>query len=331
MKRRAFLRDAVVSAAWLSVPTLSHAQRQRRIGVLQFPGGRMTRGQSGWMAFIGAMKELGYVENRDYVIEERIWQKPELAAPLARELVALKPDVIIAPGPPSLVAVRAATQRIPIVMMYSAEPVALGIVQSLSRPGGNITGLTWDHGFETVVKALEVLKAGLPKLRRVGLIWDGTDSAHPTYAAHFERGAKQGNVALTSLELRSPADIEPAFAKLRESRAGALAVLPSGQITIPHAKRIMSLAASGRHPTLVNYVGREEEFAGAVFFYGPNLASMPRRAASYVDRIFKGAKPADIPVEQPDKYDLVVDLSAAHKLGIKVQQSVLVRADRVIQ
>jgi len=331
MKRRVFLRDALLSGACLVMPTLAHAQRQRRIGILQFPGGRMTRGQSGWMAFIGAMKELGYVENRDYVIEERLWQKPELAAPMARELVALKPDVIIAPGPPSLMAVRTATQRIPIVMMYSAEPVALGIVQSLSRPGGNITGLTWDHGFDASVKALEVLNAALPKLRRVGLIWDGTDSAHPTYAAHFEKGAKQSKLALTSLELRSAADIEPSFAKLRESRAGALVVLPSGQITIPHAKRIMALAVSGRHPTLVNYVGREEEFAGAVLFFGPNLTSMPRRAASYVDRIFKGAKPADIPVEQPDKYDLVVDLSAAHRIGIKVQQAVLLRADRVIQ
>src|SRR5262245_26640744 len=147
-------------------------RKQARIGVLQWSGGLMNRELAGGRDFLAAMKELGYAEGRDFVYDEKRWERLEQASDLARDLVRSKADVIIAAGPPSIVAVKAATDNVPIVMMYSAEPVTMGLVRSLNRPGGNITGLTWDHGFETNLKSLELLRETLPKLRRVALIWD---------------------------------------------------------------------------------------------------------------------------------------------------------------
>jgi putative ABC transport system substrate-binding protein len=207
--------------------------------------------------------------------------------------------------------------------------MAMGLVQSLNRPGGNITGLTWDHGFETNLKALELLKETLPKLRRVALIWDATDSVHPVYAQHYETAAPRLGVSLVSLPVRRMEDVEPAVMRIRKEKADALVILPSGQLTLPKRVEILALAMRERLPTLYAYVGRD--FPDALLQFGPNLSNMPRRAAAYVDRILKGGKPAEIPIEQPDKYDLVVDLTAARKLGIVVPDSVRVRADRVIE
>jgi len=289
----------------------------------------MSHDGSAGREFLAAMKQLGYAERRDFVYDERLWERQEQAAGLVRELIALKPDVLIAPGPPSILAAKAGTERVPIVMMYSAEPVEMGIVRSLNRPGGNITGLTWDHGFETALKALELLKETLPRLRRVALLWDATDSVHPIYARHFEKGAPQLRLALLSVPVRELADVEPALTRMKSEKADALVILPSGQLTVPHRVQILETAMQAGLPTLYAYVGRDAP--NALLQYGPDLSAMPRRAATYVDRIFKGAKPGDIPVEQPDKYDLIVDLGAARKLGIRVPRSILMRADGVIE
>jgi putative ABC transport system substrate-binding protein len=290
----------------------------------------MNREGAHGIAFVAAMKELGYREGVDYIFDERLWQRQEEVPDLVRQLVRLKTDVIIAAAPPSIVGAKSVTKDVPIVMMYAAEPVAMGLVASLSRPGGNLTGLTWDHGFETILKALELLREALPKRRRVAVMWDGTDSVHPLYARHFAKGASQLGVALVSIELKRVADLEPEFARLRAEKAEALVVLPSGQITIPNRNTIMTLASRDRLPTLVNIVD-DRPWPGALLRYGPNLSSNPRRAAAYVDRIFKGAKPADMPVEQPDKYDFIVDLAAARALGVKLPPSLIARADRVIE
>jgi putative ABC transport system substrate-binding protein len=248
---------------------------------------------------------------------------------MARELLQAGAEVIIAAGPPSILAAKAATDRVPIVMMYSAEPVAMGLVRSLNRPGGNITGLTWDHGFETNVKALELLGETLPGIRRVALLWDETDSVHPVYAKYYEKAAAQRGLTLVSAPVRSMDDVERAVVRMRKERTEALVILPSGQLTVPKRVEVLALAMRERIPTLYSYVGRDAP--NALLHFGPNLDNMPRRAAAYVARIFKGAKPADIPIEQPDKYDLVVDLGVARKLGITVPGSVLFRADRVIE
>jgi len=282
------------------------------------------------IAFVAAMKELGYREGIEYVHDERLWDRQEQVPELVRQLVRLKTDVIIAAAPPSIVGAKAATREVPIVMMYSAEPVAMGLVKSLRRPGGNITGITWDHGFETILKALELLREALPNARRVAVMWDGTDSVHPVYAQHFVKGAAQLRMTVISIELKSVADLEPEFARMRAEKAQALVVLPSGQITIPNRGTIMALASRERLPTLVNIVD-DRPWPGALLRYGPNLASSPRRAAAQVDRILKGARPADIPVEQPDKYDFVVDLAAARALGVKLPPSLIARADQVLE
>ena len=323
MKRRELL------LAVLLAPLPGRAQAPKRIGVVQFPGGMMNRQMPGGRAFVDAMRELGYVEGRDYVFDERLWTRQEDIPALMRKLIAERADLIVAAAPPSIVGAKAATTKVPVVMMYSAEPVAMGLVASLARPGGNITGLTWDHGFETSLKTLELLKEALPRLRRVALVWDGTDSVHPFYAGYFDKAAPQIGLALTSVELRDAAGIERGVARLRAEQAEAVVILPSGQITIPNMKAILALAMQARIPALVNIVAREYE--DALMYYGPNLGNMPRRAAAYVDRILRGGNPAEIPIEQPDKYDLVVDLRAARKLGIAVPSSVRVRADRVIE
>jgi putative tryptophan/tyrosine transport system substrate-binding protein len=325
MKRRRFL----IALAAAGVGTAARAQAPRRIGVLHWHGGLMNRELSGGRDFMAAMKELGYVEGRHFTYEERRWKVQEEAPNLARELLQLNCELIVAAGPPSIVAAKAATDRVPIVMMYSAEPVAMGLVRSLNRPGGNITGLTWDHGFETNVKALELLNETLPGLRRVALIWDATDPVHPVYAKYYEAASPQVGLALIPAPVRRMEDVEPAVLRMKKDKADALVVLPSGQLTLPKRVEILALAMRERIPTLYAYVGRD--FPNALIQFGPNLSDMPRRAAAYVDRILRGARPAEIPVEQPDKYDLVVDLAAARKLGITVPASVLVRADRVIE
>lgn len=327
MKRRTLLLAAAV------LPFCANAQSAKtplRVGVVQFRGGLMNREGAHGMAFVAAMKELGYREGTDYVFDERLWQRQEEVPEIVRQLVRLKTDVIVAAAPPSIVGAKSATRDVPIVMMYAAEPVAMGLVASLSRPGGNLTGLTWDHGFETILKALELLREALPKVRRIAVMWDGTDSVHPTYARYFAKGARQLGVTLVSIELKGVADLEPEFARLRAEKAEALVVLPSGQITIPNRNTIMALASRDRLPTLVNIVD-DRSWPGALLRYGPNVSSSPRRAAAYVDRILKGAKPADMPIEQPDKYDFIVDLTAARTLGIKLPVSLLARADRVIE
>lgn len=321
-------RQFLFATGALLVALNARAQAPKRIAVVAFRGSLMNRENIGGVAFIAAMNELGYRNGRDYVFGDRPWQQQEEIPGMVRELVRLKTDVIIAATPPSILAAKNGTDRIPIIMMYSAEPVAMGLVRSLNRPGGNLTGLTWDHGFQTNHKALELLKETLPKMRRVALLWDATDSAHPVYAKYYEKAAPQLGLTLISVPVRT-ADFEPAFAQMRKQRAEALVLLPSAQITVPHRNAIMALVTRDRIPTLVTIIGRD--YPDALLFHGPNLATMPRRAAAFVDRIFKGAKPADLPIEQPDKYDFVVDLRTARKLGITVPQSVLVRADRVIE
>ena len=326
MKRR----HALVGMLCFGVlPSLTRAQAPRRVGVLSWRGSLMSRDLAGGQHFLSSMKEFGYAERRDFIYDERYWERQEQAPDMARDLVRLSTDVIIAAGPPSIVAAKAVTERVPIVMMYSAEPVAMGLVRSLNRPGGNITGLTWDHGFETNLKALELLRETLPGIERVGLIWDATDSVHPVYAGYYAKAAPQVSLKLISVPLREMPDVEPAFLRMKKENAHALVILPSGQLTVPKRVEILAIALRERIPTLYAYIGRDAP--GALLHFGPNLTTMPRRAAAYVDRIFKGARPAEIPIEQPDKYDLVVDLTTARNLGIKVPSSVLVRADRVIE
>lgn len=326
-RRDTVLALLALGAAPITLPAM--AQEPRRVGVLYSRGGGFNRDKWAGIAFVSAMKDLGYEEGRDYIFDDRPWDRADQIPGYVRDLVRLKAAVIIAASPPTIVAAKSVTDSVPIVMAFSAEPVATGLVRSLDRPGGNLTGLTWDHGFETNLKALELLKETLPKMQRVALMWDATDSVHPIYAKYFEQAAPQLNLRLVSLGVRTADDFEPAFAQFRREKAEALIVLPSAQLTVPRREAIMALATRDRIPTLGLNVSIL--YPNALLHYGPNLESTPRRAARYVHQIFKGAKPGELAIEQPDKYDLFVDLKAAQILGVKVPPSILVRADRVIE
>lgn len=275
------------------------------------------------------MNELGYQQGRDCIFDFREWRSTAEIAEIARSLVKLNAAVIVASGPPSILGVRSVTDRVPIVMVASAEPVATGLVRSLKQPGGNITGLTWDHGFESAVKQLELVHEALPKVRRVALLWDATDAVHPIYARYYDEAAKQLRLDLLSFGVQAQAQFAATFEKMLAAKAEALVVLPSAQLTLPQRKTILELATKHRIATMTGPVYLDHP--GALFIWAPSQTHVPRRSAAFVDRILKGADPAYLPVEQPDSYVLHVDLRVARSLGITIPPSVLLRAEQLIQ
>ena len=327
--RRREAAQAILAFCAAPVVPQARAQTPKRIGVLQHRGGSFNRDAWGGIAFVKAMQELGYREGRDYVYDDRRWDKPEEIRGHALDLVRLGSAVIIAAAPPSIVAAKSATETIPIVMTFSAEPVATGLVRSLGRPGGNLTGLTWDHGFEAAAKAVELLKETLPQTARMAVLWDASDTAHPFYAQHFQKAAQQLGIKCTSAGVKTLGDLDASFAAFKREKVQALVVLPSAQLLLPRREEVMAFATRDALPTLAAYAIVQALFPGALLHYGPNLESTPRRAARYVDQILRGAKAGEMPIEQPDKYDLFVDLKAADRLGVKVPQSILARADRL--
>jgi putative ABC transport system substrate-binding protein len=310
----------------LAAPTAIEAQQTPpRVGVIT--SGGWDRANPSGRAFQSAMKALGYDEGRDYIYEPRLWQQPEQVAALSQELVRLKVAVIVAVSPQSIAGARSVTDSVPIVMVNAADPIALGLVKSIGRPGGNLTGLSWDHGFESAVKMLELVKDALPKTRVVAILRDAADPVHQVYFEHFEKAGRQIAVRIVSAGVRQLSDLEPAFTQMRRERADALIAFASAVLT-PHHKAIMTLASRHHMPTLapagLNY-------QGALLAWGPRVAGNPARAARYVDQILKGAKPGDLPIEQPTKYELLVDLRVARRLGLTIPPALLLRADQVIE
>ncbi len=264
------------------------------------------------------------IEYRD--AEGKLERLPALAA----ELVALKVDVIVAPNTPAALAAKHATRTLPIVFIGAGDPVTSGLVTSLARPGGNVTGLSV-LSTELVGKWLELLKQAVPGVSRVAVLWqpgamdERTDKEMQKEA---EVAAQALGVRLQFVEARGPADFDRAFSDMTRARAGALTVRPAPMF-ISERRRLVDLAAKNRLPAV--YAWREFVDAGGLMAYGPNLADLYRRAATYVDKILKGAKPADLPVEQPTKFELVINLKTAKALGLTIPPSVLARADEVIQ
>jgi len=279
-------------------------------------------------AFRQGLRELGWVEGQNIVIdyrfaEHRYDRLPDLAA----ELVRLKVDIIVAPATPAAAAAKNATGTIPIVMIGVGDPVGTGFIASLARPGGNVTGSSYFVGLEIYSKQLELLKETVPKVRRVAILSNPTNPAHPSWMREIKGAGGSLGVQLQFLEARGPTEFDGAFAAMAKERAGALLVVADGMFML-HRIRLADLAAKSRLPSL-GY--RELVEAGGLISYGPSLPDLWRRAATYVDRILKGAKPADLPVEQPTKFELLVNLKTAKALGLTVPQSVLIRADEVIR
>jgi len=284
-------------------------------------------------AFREGLRDLGYVEGRNLLIEYRDAEgKIERLPALAAELVALKVDVIVAAAGGTVVALAAkqATRTLPIVFIAVGDPVTSGLVTSLARPGGNVTGLSLLFP-ELVGKWLELLKQTVPGVSRVAVLWQPgavPERSEKVILKEAEVAARALGVRLQVVEARGPADVDRAFSDMIRARAGALTV-PSTPMFFSERRRLVDLAAKNRLPTVFSF--RQYVDAGGLMSYGPDLPDLFRRAATYVDKILKGAKPADLPVEQPTKCELVINLKTAKTLGLAIPQSVLSRADHVIK
>jgi putative tryptophan/tyrosine transport system substrate-binding protein len=279
-------------------------------------------------AFRQGLRELGYVEGKNLVIEYRYAEgKFDRLPALAAELVRLKVNIIVTGGPASTRAAKAATSTIPIVMAQDNDPVANGFVASLARPGGNITGLA-TLSPEIGGKRLELLKEIVPKLSRVAVLGTSTDPANAQLLKEVEFAAGALGVKLQYLDVLDPKDIETAFRDASKGRAEAVLALAS-PVLISQRAQLADLAVKSRLPAI--YYSTEYVEAGGLMTYGVNLNDVARRAATYVDKILKGRKPADLPVEQPIKFELIINLKAAKQIGLTIPQTVLYRADKVIK
>ena len=279
-------------------------------------------------AFRRALRERGYTEGQNIVFEYRYAEgRVEPLPDLATELVHLKVDVIVTQGTPAARAAKNATSTIPIVIAAALDPVETGLVASLARPGGNITGLTIG-GSELSGKTLELLKEVVPRVARVAVLWNSDNAALALTLNETQVAARALGVHLQPLDVRDPNEFEGAFSAMARERAGALLVL-NEPIFLTHRKRIADLAAKSRLPAM--YERRDFVDAGGLMSYGVNFPDNFRRAATFVDKILKGAKPGDLPVEHPTKFELIINLKTAKKIGLTIPPEVLMWADKVIK
>jgi len=319
-----------LTGALLVGPLATEAQqagRVYRIGLLDYATPDPAR-QAWWNAFRQQMRDLGYVEGQNVTFEPRWAQGDDARLPkLAAELVGLKVDVIVTGGQNAALAAKRATATIPIVTATGIDPVALGLAASLRQPGGNVTGMT-SISSELASKRLELLRIVAPRASRIAILWDERNPASRLSVAGTESAAKPAGLTIQSVPVRTPAEIEGAFATLIRDRAGALIIVPSPAI-FSHRKRFVELATKHRLPTIVG--SREYVEAGGLASYGPDYPDQFRHAANHVDRILKGARPGDLPIEQPTKFELVINLRTAKALGLTIPPSLLQRADQVIE
>jgi putative tryptophan/tyrosine transport system substrate-binding protein len=279
-------------------------------------------------AFRQGLRDLGYVEGKNIVLEYRYAEgKIERLPHLAEELVRLPVDVIVTATSPAIHAAKRATDTIPIVFAVSGNPMATGYVASLARPGGNVTGLSV-MDYELSGKRLELLTEALRRASRVAVLWNPGNGAMVLKMKEVQSAAQVLRVDIKSLEVRDPQDFDRALAALPREHPHALLTL-ADPLTLFHRDRIIEMAAKSRVPAM--YEDREFVEAGGLMSYGPSVEANYRRAATYVDKILKGAKPAELPVEQPMKFELVINLKAAKQIGVTIPQSVLYRADKVIK
>ena len=325
MDRRRFLRISLGGA--LAAPIVAAAQQPGKIARIGLMGGSHSDSDPFIEAFKQGLRELGYVEGKNIRIEYRLAAgKTELLPSLAADLVRLKVDVIVASSQ-GAVAAKQATTAIPIVMPIITDPVRLGLVASLARPGGNATGLATQND-ELPGKWLQLVKETLPNASRVAVL------VHPTYDGGVQLkasgvAARALGFRLQTLKLEGPGDFTTAFAEVQKDRAEAL-IVSSSPLFYLHRRRLVEFAAKQRLPAIYH----QSEFvmvSGGLMSYAPDFRDLFRRAATYVDKILKGAKPADLPVEQPTKFELVINLKTAKTLGLTIPPSLLARADQVIE
>lgn len=280
-------------------------------------------------AFIRGLQERGYRQGENIVIERRYFEgKVDRVAELAAELVRRKPDVIVSAGNVPTQALRRETATIPIIMATSADPVGAGLVASLARPGGNITGMTQDVGLEVLLKTMQLLKEAIPTSSRVAILLDPRNPPNVVALPLLQKAAPSLALTLYPFEIRTAADMEHAFAAMTRKPVDALLVLPN-PVTITHRKLQIVLAAENKIPAM--YWWRELTDLGGLMSYGIDFGDQWHRAAGYVDRILKGTRPAELPIEQPSKFELIINLKTAKALGLTIPRSVLLQADQLIE
>ena len=319
MDRRRFLLSSLIGA--VAVPLAAAAQQAAKV----FKVGELHPG-TGSEERLAALREAGYVEGQNLMVERRHAEgRIERLPALAAELVGLKPDVILATGGDAILAAKNATKIIPIVMAFGDDPVGKGLVASLARPGGNVTGVSLVAAGTMAAKRVEIFKEAVPRARRIALLsWRRMEAAQVKEAEQAARTLKTQTILV---EVRN-GDYEGAFSTLAAERADALFVL-SNPLLNRDRKRIIALAARNRMPAI--YEWRESAEDGGLLAYGARIRDLNRRVATFVDKILKGAKPGDLPVEQPTSFELVINLKTAKALGLTIPPSVLARADQVIE
>jgi len=328
--KRAAVPSILIAVVLLAFRVAVEAQQPKkvpRIGYLSVssPSAMSTRTE----AFRQGLRELGYVEGKNIVIEWRSAEgKRDRLPSLAAELVRLKVDIIVTAGPPATRSAKEATVTIPIVFAQDGDPVASGFVASLARPGRNITGLS-TLAPELSGKRLELLKEIVPRLSRVAVLGNSTNPANAQVLKETELAAGVFGVKLQYLDVLDPKDIETAFRAASKGRADAVLMTVSGGVVLSQRTQVVELAAKSRLPAM--YIIREYVETGGLMSYGVSLIDLDRRAATYVDKILKGAKPADLPVEQSTKFEFIINLTAAKQIGLTIPPNVLVRADKVIR
>jgi ABC-type uncharacterized transport system substrate-binding protein len=324
--RREFL---IAIGALLAAP-LTEAQQAGKVPRIGYLGQNSAElGQRQIAAFRQGLRERGWVEGQNIVIEMRFADgRVDRFPTLIAELIRLNVDVIVTSSSATTWVAKDATKSIPIVMAASANALGEGLVTSLAHPGGNITGMTFMAGPEIAGKQLQLLKEMVPAASRVAVLTNPANRSHAAFSKELKVAAQSLGVQLQVLEAPNPDQLDSAFAAMTTERVAALLVLTDSMF-LGQRQRILTLAAKSRLPAL--YSQREFVDAGGLVSYGPSLIDMFRRAAAHVDKILRGVKPGDIPVEQPTKFELVVNLKTAKALGLTIPQSLLLRADEVIQ
>jgi putative ABC transport system substrate-binding protein len=325
MRRRNLLSLLCGVVAWPRVADAQQAGRTYRIGYL-FLGAQPPEPQK--MTPWPTLRELGYVEGTNLVVERRFAAgRRERLGAFASELIAFKPDLILTQGGQSAEAISKSTHDIPVVIIGAGDPIGTGLVEGLGRPGGNVTGVT-EVSTELSAKRLQLLKEAVPAIVRVAVLWNAADRAMNLRYREIETAAKGMQILIRSIEVREPEDFDLAFAAMRGDRPDAMFMVSDALIGL-NRKRIIEFAAQTQLPAVYEY--RELVDDGGLMSYGPNLRELFARAAYYIDKILKGAKPAELPMEQPTKFELIINLKTANSLGLAIPPALLARADEVIE
>jgi len=329
-ENRKLVRIVAFVVTFAMCGAVAHAQQPTKIPRIGYLGGTSAAAYAGRIeAFRQGLRELGYVEGKNIAIERRFAERsPDRLSEFAADLVRLKVDILVSAGPAVTRFLKAATSTIPIVMTNEGDPVGSGLVASLAQPGGNITGLS-ALAPELSGKRLELLKETVPKLSRVAVLGNSTEPSNPQSLKEVELAAGALGVKVQYLDILSPRDIEIAFRAASKGRSDAVLNLVAGAIAAANRTEIIELAGKNRLPAIYN--SAEFVDGGGLMSYAASLTDLSRRAAVYVDKLLKGRTPADLPVEQPIKFEFIVNLNAAKQIGLTIPPNVLARADRVIK